>query len=138
MNSEIISRWNERVRPRDTVYFLGDFCHGKDPGKYLKRLHGKIVFIIGNHDFKNVETIGALGIPCHSTLLIKHNKTFLWLSHYPHRSWPHRAKDSVHFHGHSHGSLPPYKNSLDVGVDCWDFYPINIDRAVKMARSAGC
>jgi calcineurin-like phosphoesterase family protein len=29
--------------------------------------------------------------------------------------------------GHSHGQLPPLKNSLDVGVDCWKYQPLPVD-----------
>lgn len=53
MNEEIIKNWNSVVSPKDTVYFLGDFCMGdrKLAGEYLKRLNGaSIKLIAGNHD----------------------------------------------------------------------------------------
>jgi len=59
MNEVIIRRHNERVKPDDTVFFLGDFIFkgGREGGveKYRlfeKRLNGKFIFIQGNHDRK--------------------------------------------------------------------------------------
>jgi len=66
MNEEIIRRWNERVKPEDTVFFLGDFCFksGSDRGEgepvkaqeYIKQLNGNIIFIKGNHDCFSKDT----------------------------------------------------------------------------------
>jgi calcineurin-like phosphoesterase family protein len=57
MNETIISRHNERVKPDDTVFFLGDFIFkgGKEGGVHRyqlfeKRLNGKFIFVRGNHD----------------------------------------------------------------------------------------
>lgn len=49
MNHVMEERWNETVRPDDTVYFLGDLCMG-DPKIWLNKLNGEIRFIRGNHD----------------------------------------------------------------------------------------
>lgn len=46
-DESLISRWNERIAPHETVYFLGDFGHPLD---IVDRLNGKISCIIGNHD----------------------------------------------------------------------------------------
>lgn len=39
------------------------------------------------------------------------------LSHYGHRVWHGSHKGWIHLYGHSHGSLPAYGKSMDVGVD---------------------
>lgn len=51
-----------------------------------------------------------------------------WLSHYAHRTWPHRYHGDLHLHGHSHGELAPIENSLDDGVDCWNWRPVTLDQ----------
>ena len=60
MNETIIKRHNERVKPDDTVFFLGDFIFkgGKEGGvekykQFEKRLNGKYIFIKGNRDRNN-------------------------------------------------------------------------------------
>jgi hypothetical protein len=42
------------------------------------------------------------------------------LCHYGMRVWPASHHGSVHFYGHSHGRLPGYGRSRDVGVDMLD------------------
>jgi calcineurin-like phosphoesterase family protein len=50
----------------------------------------------------------------------------LWVSHYAHRTWPHAWHGDLHLYGHSHGSLPGTRTSLDVGVDCWNWTPVRL------------
>lgn len=54
MDETLIDNFNARVKPRDTVYHLGDFAFCKDEPAIaiLKRLHGHITLIQGNHDKK--------------------------------------------------------------------------------------
>jgi calcineurin-like phosphoesterase family protein len=59
----------------------------------------------------------------------------VWLSHYAHRVWPHSWHGDLHLYGHSHGSLPGTPTSEDVGVDCWDWGPVTLDRILD--RMAG-
>jgi calcineurin-like phosphoesterase family protein len=69
MNESLIKNWNERVKPEDTVFFLGDFSfkstnkshltiyepHGSEKGNenadyWKSKLQGNIIFVKGNHD----------------------------------------------------------------------------------------
>lgn len=53
MNEMMISRWNEKIRPNDTVFFLGDMAFVKGAqylDKIVIRLNGEIHWILGNHD----------------------------------------------------------------------------------------
>ena len=53
MDNTLIRLWNSRVNPCDEVYNLGDVSFHKDfeqTLKILKRLNGKHVLILGNHD----------------------------------------------------------------------------------------
>ncbi len=61
MNEDIIRRWRERVGPEDTVYILGDLLgYKRDPLPYLKRLPGKKVLILGNHDERWIKHSGIV------------------------------------------------------------------------------
>jgi calcineurin-like phosphoesterase family protein len=53
MDAEMVRRWNARVRPEDTVYHLGDFSFGSldDIIANVRRLNGRKILIVGNHDF---------------------------------------------------------------------------------------
>ena len=54
MNEVLIRNWNERVKPEDVVYHVGDFCFygSKSGGKtkfqqWEEKLNGKIIHING-------------------------------------------------------------------------------------------
>ena len=56
MDEAMVSAWNERVRPQDKVYHLGDVVINRRSLKTLARLNGDKVLIRGNHDiFRDVE-----------------------------------------------------------------------------------
>lgn len=50
MREVIIDRHNTVVKPKDTVYFLGDFAFGKANIAYAARFNGKKRLVMGNHD----------------------------------------------------------------------------------------
>lgn len=50
MDEEMIRRWNERVKPTDKVYHLGDVVINRRALPTLARLNGDKVLIRGNHD----------------------------------------------------------------------------------------
>lgn len=52
MNEMIVRNWNERVRPDDIVFHLGDVALGPwtDWHGILTRLSGYKVLVVGNHD----------------------------------------------------------------------------------------
>ena len=55
MDEEMIRRWNERVRPNDKVYHLGDVVINKKALPTLARLNGDKVLVKGNHDIFKLE-----------------------------------------------------------------------------------
>lgn len=50
MDEYMIQAWNDRVRPTDKVYHLGDVVINRKALKTLSRLNGDKVLIRGNHD----------------------------------------------------------------------------------------
>lgn len=136
MDEVMIERWNEKVSPGDWVYHLGDFSF-KDPQDYVKRLNGRIILILGNHDRKRLSALKECFGCVHELLTIKEKGKDIVLCHYAMRVWPKAHFNSWHLYGHSHGKLEPMGKSFDVGVDCTGFAPININtvEAVMVARS---
>ena len=55
MDEYMIKAWNERVRPKDKVYHLGDVVIAKKSLEVLGRLNGDKVLIRGNHDIFKLE-----------------------------------------------------------------------------------
>src|SRR5687767_6005129 len=53
MDEAMITNWNDRVRPGDTVYHLGDFTFYRredQQRRIIDSLNGNIKLILGNHD----------------------------------------------------------------------------------------
>jgi hypothetical protein len=48
--------------------------------------------------------------------------------HYGMRTWPAQWHGSIQLYGHSHTRLPGNSRSLDVGVDAWNYTPIDIEQ----------
>ena len=90
MDSELIRRWNARVKPSDVVLHLGDFSFRNTPGgkqgegsttnkswDYLKQLNGNVVILQGNHDRNN-------GVNSHiKSMVIEFVKLEFYLTHRP-------------------------------------------------------
>ena len=127
MNEQLIKRHNKVVPHDALVFHLGDlsFAGTALTLSIIGQLHGRIVFIKGNHDsslsgrvlnqfhevhngFHEVDIDGIRVVMCHYSL----------------RTWNMHHYGSIHLHGHSHGSLPSLGRSMDVGVDCHDYAPI--------------
>lgn len=136
MDEEMIRRWNTVVKPNDTVYHVGDFALGKAAvPNIVRRLNGSIVLVAGNHDSKQVRNLDCWK-SSHDYLEIKDQGQHIVLCHFAMRVWNKSHYGSLMLHGHSHGSLPIINNqSLDVGVDCWDLYPVNLEQ-IKVRLSS--
>ena len=56
MDEAMVKAWNERVRPNDKVYHLGDVVINRKSLAIMRRLNGDKVLIRGNHDiFKDTD-----------------------------------------------------------------------------------
>lgn len=129
MNQAIVDGINKYVGEDDILYHLGDWSFGgiEQILKFMDRIYcSNIHLILGNHDHhikNNKEITGThfktrnLFTSVNDVLEITINKQKLFLSHYAHRVWNHSHKGVIHLFGHSHGSLPMYGKSMDVGID---------------------
>ena len=135
MDEAMIENWNTTVGHRDKIIVLGDYVfYSKravtDPMGIFRRLNGQKHLIIGNHDREATFKLPWAWVK--DTYFLKHlNQEGIWLSHYPHRSWRNSFHGSWHLFGHNHGNMPPYGKSFDIGVDCWDFTPVEFE-IIKM------
>jgi calcineurin-like phosphoesterase family protein len=130
----LIENWNAVVAPDDEVWHLGDFAHKtsfEHAQSVFSRLNGDKHLIRGNH-----EKLGARldWISQHDFVEATVDGKHLVLFHYGMRTWPRQRRGALHLYGHSHGSLPGCRQSLDVGVDCWNFRPVSL--AEILARMA--
>ena len=129
MDLEMISNWNKRIHPNDTVYHLGDF------GNYdvLKCLNGKIKIIKGNYekDKKDVPPKDFKDLYENDEITLKSPKdNFEYtLRHEPlePKGTKEENKDKFFLFGHIHGRTMYKRNGLDVGIDAYNYKPINME-----------
>lgn len=125
----LIQNWNKVVKGKDTVYHLGDFGFNNTDKfcNIINKLHGNIYLIRGNHDKQEVIEHKRFKI-VKDVHRFKRDKQEFFLSHYAHRTWPKMNYGAIHLFGHSHGNMPDFGRSTDVGVDRWNYTPVSIDQ----------
>ena len=135
MDEAMINNHNSVVQSDDFVYILGDVAF-KNPANYIRRLNGHKFIIRGNHDKYIEECKSLVGwIRYFQQITVEGQK--IVLMHYAMRVWPSSHHGAYQLYGHSHGTLEDDPNalSIDVGVDCHNFFPISFKQVqAKMAN----
>lgn len=128
MDEALVHAWNSRVGHRDEVWHLGDFAMGASPERcqaLFNRLNGRKWLVRGNHDKAQVTELQWQGVFDLARITVEGQR--LVLCHYAMRSWPQVWRGSLHLYGHTHGTLPPTRQSCDVGVDAWAYRPATLE-----------
>ena len=99
MDEEMVKRWNERVRPNDKVYHLGDVVINRKHLATLGRLNGDKVLIRGNHDIFKLEDF----TPYFRDIRGYHVMSGMILSHIPIHEES-LGRFGVNVHGHLHAN----------------------------------
>ena len=150
MDEEMIKRWNERVRPNDKVYHLGDVVINRKALATMSRLNGDKVLIRGNHDiFRDDEYRKYF-----RELRAYHVMNGMILSHIPvHPESLGRFGVNIHGHLHANRVMKPrgvdaktgeilYSDEIDPRYYCacveqTDFAPILFEDAIKEIEAQG-
>lgn len=133
MNSTMISNWNNKVGPNDTIFLLGDVSFGKPEmtESVLKQLNGNIYLIRGNHDwslrglsryFVWEKDLYTIEVPDET---IEGGYRPVVLCHYPLMTWDRMRYGSIQLFGHVHEKWVGNNRQMNVGVDVNNFAPIS-------------
>lgn len=142
MNNDLIYKWNNKVKPDDIVYFLGDFAHKSsldEAFNIMKQLNGKKYYIRGNHDKDNFL------IRCKSAKLIESiddykvindNNRMVVLFHYPIEDWDGQYHGSYHLFGHIHNNTHNFYRAFpkrfNVSVEVVGYEPRTLDELIEL------
>lgn len=128
MNAELIRRYNERVKPGDTCYHIGDFKlsnAGPNTHELLGMLNGNKVLLAGNHDKNN-----SVNTPLKFCVIEQYGRKIV-LAHRPEDCDFYMGLLGIDlgFCGHVHEKWAfkkgGYGDLINVGVDVWDFTPVD-------------
>lgn len=141
MNKTMILNWNARVTNNDIVYIIGDFAFKFSEEKIvnlLRILNGKKVLIVGNHDYKNLNSKDFrncfIEITPMKTIYDETVNEKVILCHYPIVEWEGYFRGSYLVYGHIHNNVTnkAYKimkdidKALNAGVDINNFMPVTL------------
>lgn len=141
MNEKLIENWNKVVKRGDLVYHLGDIAMRMKHDEFVslfKRLNGMKKLVLGNHDkHLHKNTLSECFVKVDKIMEETIAGKRVVMCHYPLRSWDGQFYGAINLHGHTHGTLNnfPYKDSVDVGVDSWNYTPCNIDQIMALLES---
>ena len=123
-----IDNFNDIVKKRDTVFFLGDIAFTDEALEQLKKLnycHKKILYL-GNHDYLDTEKYLEVFDEVHA---FRSWKSY-WLSHCPiHPQELRNRKGNIH--GHLHGSVLSDFRYFDVSPEKHDFKLVDYEEIKK-------
>lgn len=153
MNERLLAQYNERVKPEDSCFVLGDFCFrssGSNKAKdWLTQMNGEKILIRGNHDGNNsAKTIIDV-------MQVYFANTRIAMLHDPadasdvygdaERVNALCAGADLVLCGHVHQNWRYQWRTIgsrkilfvNVGVDQWRFYPMLLDEILKFAKGIG-
>jgi calcineurin-like phosphoesterase family protein len=99
MDEYMVKAWNDRVKPTDKVYHLGDVVINRKALKTLERLNGDKVLIRGNHDIFRDDDYRQY----FREIRAYHVMNGMILSHIPLHSHS-LGRFGVNIHGHLHAN----------------------------------
>jgi calcineurin-like phosphoesterase family protein len=151
MDEAMVKAWNERVKPTDKVYHLGDVVINRKSLKILSRLNGDKVLIRGNHDIFRDDEYRLY----FRELRAYHVMNGMILSHIPLHS-DSMGRFGVNIHGHLHANRVRkargvdaktgevlYSDKIDPRYHCVcveqtpDFAPILFEDVIKNIEAEG-
>jgi calcineurin-like phosphoesterase family protein len=160
MNAAMVDRWNDVVADSDEVWMLGDLVMNQlavNLAAYVSRLKGLKILVPGNHDAcwhghrkgaRQVATYLEVGgvariVDAPSPIVIASHP--VRICHFPYRIdthhdlryIEHRPDDDGAWllHGHVHEKWRQNDRQINVGVDAWDFAPVNDDTISELIQA---
>lgn len=159
MHEVLIGNHNRRVAPDDEVWFLGDYAFGDLANLAITaRLNGRKRLITGNHDkawvghsngWKHLAAYHEAGFEVVTPWAwIQMGGRRIMLSHFPYtgdhtetdRFTAYRLRDEgrwlLHGHVHEAWKVDAENRQINVGVDAWDFAPVQDHTLIEIINEA--
>lgn len=142
MDRAIIENWNTRVENSDDIYIVGDFIYRGEHGPewYLKQLHGRKHFIIGNHDGAVLKNKDALKhfVEIDKMMHVIDGRNHICLCHFPIAEWNGYYKGHYHIYAHIHNNtndvyyfMKKYDRALNAGCMINNYMPVTFNELIE-------
>ncbi|MEM8654116.1 MAG: metallophosphoesterase [Pseudomonadota bacterium] len=141
MDAVLIENMCDRVHDDDDLWIIGDFAFGprsKD-ASYLRSVFDRLPgarkhLIVGNHDREPTSSLPWDTVSPLVELRDGPIKQMNTLCHYPMITWNHARRGALKLFGHVHNNWLGSRNSVNVGVDVWDYAHVQFDDIVARTR----
>ncbi|WP_299425818.1 metallophosphoesterase [uncultured Shimia sp.] len=142
MDAAIIENMWKVVGPEDRLFILGDFAFGARTKEraFLEHMFAQLPgaerhLVVGNHDQKQTLELPWDTVSQVSEVRDGPHQQRNTLCHYPLITWNHARRGALQMFGHVHGNWLGSRNSVNVGVDVWDFAPVDFDAVQRRAST---
>lgn len=139
MDAHILAAYKAVMTPKDDLWIIGDFAFAKI--EQSARLEAKLAgipgrkhLVRGNHDKVWVAQLSGWH-SVHDLVEVKEDGRRLSLCHYPMITFPGARHGAIQLFGHVHDSWRGSRNSVNVGVDVWDFKPATLPEIIARAQT---
>ena len=141
MDATLLKNMWKLVKPDDHLWILGDLAFGakaKDSA-YVETIFNQLPgaerhLVIGNHDLEPTLELPWDSVSNYKELRDGPQGQLNTLCHYPMVTWNHARRGALQLFGHVHNNWRGTRNSVNVGVDVWDFQPVTFDDVARRAK----
>lgn len=127
----IFHKWNETVSINDTVYILGDLTMDSGDYKWLAKLNGEKIVILGNHDkWKHTKLLLPFVKGLSGGFKFRHNAKSILFTHYPVHPFELQFVD-INIHGHIHDNIIGDDRYINLSAEVIDYTPLTIEQIIK-------
>lgn len=130
---ELVARWNATVKPKDTVWHLGDVFFGKDGHLVLAALHGLKKLVLGNHDHYPLTVYQQY----FSKIFGAAEFAGCILTHVPVHRGQLERRYKLNVHGHMHSKSLEDPKYVCVSAERTGLAPILMDAAIRSSAVIG-
>lgn len=137
----IIERHNSLVKKDDWVIHGGDFAFTSNLmvdrlRPILEKLNGRHILVLGNHDEIKTQKYIDIGFTITTTSVIMELDNFkIIVIHDSSKVFYLNINLSEYYilcgHVHTHFKILPDKKIINIGVDQWNYYPINFNKILN-------
>ena len=125
---ELVARWNATVRPKDTVWHLGDvFFGGREAHSILAELNGVKRLVLGNHDVYPLEIYQRYFGKIFGVAELRG----CILSHVPVHTCQLENRYKANLHGHMHSKKLDDTRYICVSVEHTGLAPVLLDKVLQ-------
>ena len=128
----VIERWNALVKPRDTVWHLGDVSFSKQGLASVAKLNGIKKLVLGNHDHLATASYLQFFNKVYGIVGFKEDTV---LSHAPLHLSQLEFRWQVNLHGHTHSIELEDPRYINVGIDKWNLAPVSWEEVRQQVAS---